>query len=44
MLSRLKAAPEGRLFWAGLKGISDRAAARRATIEERVRRAAEPYQ
>lgn len=36
-----QSAPEGRLFWAGLKGISDRAAARRATIEERVQRAAE---
>lgn len=38
---RAESAPEGRLFWAGLKGINDRAAARRATIEERVERAAE---
>ncbi len=36
-----ESAPEGRLFWAGLRGINDRAAARRATIEERVDRAAE---
>lgn len=34
-------APEGRLFWGGLKGVNDRAAARRATIEERVQKAAE---
>ena len=34
-------APEGKLFWGELKGVSDRAAARRATINERVQRAAD---
>lgn len=34
-------APDGRLFWDSLQGVSDRMAARRATIEERVSRAAE---
>ena len=40
---RAESAPEGRIFWAGLKGINDRAAARRATMR-RVERACRAYQ
>jgi DNA modification methylase len=38
---RAENAPEGQLFWGALHGLSDRIAARRATIRERVQRAAE---
>jgi len=38
---RVDYVPEGRLFFAGLKGIQDRSAVRKATLKERVAAAAE---
>ncbi|HOO31490.1 MAG TPA: SNF2-related protein, partial [Bacillota bacterium] len=38
---RAENAPEGQLFWGALHGLSDRIAARRATVRERAERAAE---